>query len=265
MPYSVTAPNEKAFGAEQDTYLRSLASTTGDPAADAVNRLNLGFQARGNNPDEYKQLYLQYLANQNAGAGNENNKDIAQAYITSGGNLAKEGVAGAILPNAGNPYLRVDPSRLTGSDATHQQATYLSGVKDAGASIKDLTDAGFAPNAQTISGMITPTPQATPAPVGNYLSPGNKAKLTEAEAAKVSAEAAMLHAQKYDGHQGGTGESVVTTMVSDGKGGFVPIGKTVTNKTGKGGATTPVTAPAVPKTIVDSKGHVVANPAYKGA
>jgi hypothetical protein len=245
MPYSVTAPNEKAFGTEQDAYLKSLLTTTGDPTADAVNRLNLGFQASGNDPDEYKKLYLQYLQNQNAGAGAENNKDAAVAYINSGANLAKEGVAGAIMPPANNPYLRVDPNRLTASDAQHQQGMVGENVKNVGAGLKDLAEAGKLPDDATISGYLTPSIQRTPAPVSTYLSPGNKAKGKEADAAMLAAEAAMLHSQKYDGHQGGAGESVQTTFVSDGKGGFVPIGRTVTDKTGKGAVVVPPVDPPV--------------------
>lgn len=247
MPYTALAPNQAAFGTEQDAYLKALMAKSVDPTADAVNMLNLGNQARGSSGD-YLAALREANAQQMAGANAENDKDIAQAYITSGGNLAKEGVSGAILPNATNRYLRVSPDRLTSSDAVHQQDMYLGGVKNASEAVKNIAEAGFKLPDETVGSMITPAMQTTPNKVFKYLSPQNKAKQEEADAAMVAANAAKYRAEKNG--EGKNVDKTVTTLISDGHGGFIPIGQAVTTK----GA--PAAADDTPK----HKGHWVRDP-----
>lgn len=258
MPYQAIAPNHAAFGTEQDAYLKSLLTPTDNPGADALNRINLALQAK-NTPDGYLQALREANASQERFGAAENSRDVAQSYLANLAPILKQG-AGRGISLPGNGYLQTDPSVMRTADAQALQAMQAEGVKNTGAGVKDLAEAGFAPSAGYIGGMITPPAQDTPAPVSDYLSPGNKAKLEEAAAAKEQASAATIRAVKN--HEGANSPKDVTTYVIDPKtGNRTPISVVSTTKPDAGG----VTEKAVPKHIIDPVSHkVVPNPAYKG-
>lgn len=257
MPYQAIAPNQAAFGTEQDAYLKSLLGPTGDPGADAINRVNLGFQAR-NSPDNYLQALREANASQERFGAAENSRDVAQSYLGNIAAILKQGAGrGIALPN--NGYLQTDPSVMRTADVQALQAMQAEAVDKTGSGVEHLANAGFAPSAGYIGGMITPPAQAEPAPVSNYLSPGNKAKLEEAAAAKEQAAAATTRAVKN--HEGANSAKDVTTYIVKPDGSRIPVSVTSTTKPDSG----PATGPAVPKHIIDPISHkVIPNPAYKG-
>lgn len=226
MPYTAIVPNHAAFGTEQDAYLKALQANTGDPTANAVNQITLMMQAQKGGGD-YMQALREANQFQHQGQQTEIQGDVAKTYLTGAGPMAKEGISGAVMP-ADNPYLRIAPNRLNQADAIHLQGVQADAVKNTGEGVKNLAEAGFAPDAKYVGGMITPPLQEEPAPVSNYMSPGNKAKLEEAAAAREQASAATYRA--VHNHEGANADKTVTTYISDGKGGFVPIGQAVTSK-----------------------------------
>lgn len=261
MPYTAIRPDQAGFGQEQAAYLAALQRGTGDPTADAINRITLMAKARNAGDGGYMQALREANANQLAGSADANQSDVAQAYFPAAAALAKEGVAGAVLPNGDNHYLRVDPSRLTGSDAIHQQGMQAEIVQKTGEGVSKLAEAGMAPTPATVGSMITPYLQPTPTEVTPYMSPKNKSDAENADSNRIKAEADMYDAKHGGQGRGGGGDKEVTTYISDGKGGFTPISKAVTSK-GGGGPLPPTGGVDLRKTIIAPGGRVVPNPNY---
>lgn len=254
MAMTALRPEASIFGQPQQAYLHKLMSGTGDSTADALNQIALMLHARSDNGvGNYMSALRDANDAQERASYSSDNADVAKAYFPAAAPMAKEGISGAVLPNADNPYLRVDPRRLTGADALHQQNIQSDTVKNVGAGVKDLAEAGMAPPPKEVGGMITPYLQQSQTPVDNYLSPGNKALETNADAHMLDAEAAMFNA-KHGGpnRNNGNGDKTVTTLIPDGKGGLIPIAVV---RTDKGSDAAPAKADEKGDKGTPAKGH----------
>lgn len=232
MPYNAIKPEAGAFGQAQGAYLAKLQGRSGDPTADALNQIALMVQARQGGGD-YMQALREANQFQERGAMAENNKDVTTSYLTAAPGLIKEGAGSAIQLPADNPYIRTDPRKLVGSDAIHQQDMQSGIVKNVGEGVKNLSEAGMAPPASEVGGMITPYLQTTPTPVeAGYITPKVAVDQKNAESNRIKAEADMYDAKHGGQGRGGSKEKTVTTFMSDGKGGFVPISMATTSAGG---------------------------------
>lgn len=273
MPFNPAEPNASIYGIIPQAYAQSLAQTTGDPTADAVNRLTLGMMARRgggqegylSSIDKANQLGAE-TARYEADTKGATDRDVAM--LGNMANFAKGGYLRGVRAGP-NTQIQMDPNVIAQADANAIQAQQAENFSKLGTGANQLSEAGVTPPVEYIRGVMTPpqAPQLAPPVTKGYINPGDKASQDKAAADLISAQAARTRAANGEGRPNSE-ETVEENQVYDPKTGkYTTIGRTVKHKTkGHGdGSPAPATEKAVPRTIVDPKTHkVVPNPAFKG-
>lgn len=269
MPFNPIRPDANLYGVIPQLYAASLGRSTGDPGADAINAINLGNKARSDpGTGEYGALISEANKYGYDAALAEEQGKLDAAYLAQAPALLKQGAAGAFTTGPYSGIIR-DNKAVAMADLAGRRGLQAEAYQKAMAGAKDSAEAGITPNTDVLSGIITPPESDIPAPFATgYISPNIQANITKAQADMISANAAKQRAANGEGKPPSQEDTTQEVQVWNPKTQrYETISRTVTNKT-KGpqhhqGAT-PSPGLVVPKTIIDSTGHVVPNPAYKG-
>lgn len=276
MPFNPAEPNAQLYGIIPQMYAQSLATSTGDPTADAINRLNLGGHARmgAGNMRGYEDLIAQ--ANQmgyQAEMGDQQTRRDT-AYYGAIPQMVQAGVGGAVLPGQ-NTGLQIDQRRLAQGDAAAMQAQQAKILENVAQATDAAAGADLQFDPKMLAGVLT-SPWSNviaPAPTP-FVTTENKADMIRANNDTIKANASMVSARKPPG--GGsdgktkTEENQVWDPV---KKKWIVISRTVKTD-GNGGNQAPAeakddtddtkTTVRERKYIKDANGEYVKNPNYKG-
>jgi hypothetical protein len=272
MPFNPTAPNAALYGVFPQAYAQSLASPTGDPTADAINRLNLGQHARGSGGvGSYEDLIRQAnMMGYSAEMGDQQTRrDVA--YLGAVPNMVKVAAGGAVGPGA-DTGLQIDPTALRQADAAQAQAQQAENIQRIGTAIDAAAGGDFKFNDQYLAAALT-NPWSNviaPAP-SKHVTTENQADMKRAENDAVKAQAAMVNARKPSSSGEGNTQTETNQVWDPAKKAWVTIGRTVKQKGGGGQAPAEAKddddAPVKKrerKYLTDENGKVTRNPKYKG-
>jgi hypothetical protein len=208
MPYDPATPAHQLYGIIPQAYAQRLASSTGDPTADAINALNLGRQARGANMQGYEALIrsAQEMGMQAHGA--EQTTKRQADYLRYIPDAAEYGGAGAIGYDPRTGMINPDPRAIRQVDAQQSGYIHSQTVGNVAGAMKDAADAGQKlPDSIVQGGMTSPYSKEYAPPTTNYIRPKDQEQL---EIDRMEAEASMVAAKKPNGGGGG-GDVTFTT------------------------------------------------------
>jgi hypothetical protein len=267
MPFNPVNPNAAIYGVIPQAYAQSLAQSTGDPTADAINRLNLGMHARGaSGLGGYEGLIRRANDQALEAAKMEGQVDLDKAMLAQIAPLADRGISRAVDTGTGS-YIRRDNTALAEADAFLNQERQAGIYKTTMDGAKAGAEAGITPQAGYIQGMQTTPWHETPVDQVNlgYIPELDKQKLA---IDKQEADAAMISARKPNASDKSDEPKYKVNQIWDPKQSkWVTIGREVTGRGDGGGGGTPAPVSRVAsKFIPDPKnpGKLIRNPAYKG-
>lgn len=240
MPFVPQVPNANVYGVIPQAYAQSLANTTGDPTADAVNRLNLGMLARmqggnGSYLDAIRQANELGAATalQEERIKGANSRDVA--YLQNIGAAVGKSIGRGIQLGP-DSQLGIDPTVIALGDASALQGSQAENLQKLGAGAKSLADAGVAPPTDYIRGVMTPPPAQELAPpvTTGYISANDQAK-NEIEREKAKADMITANAARTRAANGeGSNTQTTTTYIVGQDGTPVPMSVEVKRKGSSG-------------------------------
>lgn len=200
MPFNPAEPSANLYGLFPSAYAQSLATTTGDPTADAINRLNLGQHARG---DGGLRGYEDLIRNANemgyrAEMGAQQ-KDRDVAWLNNFKAMIEAGAISGVHPGEATG-LGIDPQRLASGDAAAIAAQRAARFKTLGEGANQFAQADQQVPGEYIQGVMADDySRVIPPAPKSFVTTENKAKATQAEADMVSAKAAQQRAANGEG------------------------------------------------------------------
>lgn len=218
---NLAKPSHELYGIFPQAYAQSLLASTGDPTADAINRLTLGMHARtGAGSAEYlaalrEANQLEVGANLRL-ADSERAGKLDEAFVNNAAGIGQRGYLRAIRPGP-NSNIQLDPNAIAEGDAVITKGVQAQTLENAGTGVKALADAGQSVNSNYLSGLFADPREETPPQIaaGGYITPADKEKLLienkKADAETIKAGAAVIAANK----KGSSGNSTDDTDTED--------------------------------------------------
>lgn len=277
MAFNPAEPSASIYGIFPQLYGQSLAQSTGDPTADAINRLTLGRLARGSaSTAGYEDLIRQ--ANQMGAsvemAGQQKDRDVA--WLNNIDKIIKVAGGRGVMPGQ-STGLQIDPRVVAQADAAQAQAQQAENLQRVGTGMDAAAGADFAFDPSMIAGMLTNPWSSVIAPAPTkHVTTENQADMIRANNDTIKANASMISAKKPSGGDGDNKTSTEENQVWDPKTKtWKTISRTVKSKGGSRDSSarksdtvadddSTKTEVRQRKYIQDANGNYVKNPNYKG-